>query len=34
MEMFLVVIQLGAIFAVVVLFFDLLMPFRFRESRQ
>lgn len=32
MEMFLVVIQLGAIFAVVVLFFDLLMPFRFREK--
>lgn len=31
-EMFLVVIQLGAILAVVLLFFDKIFPFRFREK--
>lgn len=32
LEMFLVVIQLGAILAVVLLFFDKIFPFRFREK--
>ena len=34
MEMFLVVIQLGAIFAVVLLFWDKIFPFQFRNKRK